>query len=55
MPLKVIVTRNFRHMSEVAAETVKKNIMQTLRKQKEFVLGLVRAKIAAPWCSNPPI
>ena len=40
MPLKVIVTRNFKHMSEVAAETVKKNIMQTLRKQKEFVLGL---------------
>ncbi|MCK4728259.1 MAG: glucosamine-6-phosphate deaminase [Desulfobacterales bacterium] len=27
-------------MSEVAAETVKKNIVQTLRKQKEFVLGL---------------
>jgi glucosamine-6-phosphate deaminase len=27
-------------MSEVAAETVKKNIIQTLRKQKEFVLGL---------------
>lgn len=40
MPLKVVVTRNFKHMSEVAAETVKKNIIQTLRKQKEFVLGL---------------
>ena len=40
MPLKVVVTRNFEHMSEVAAETVKKNIVQTLRKQKEFVLGL---------------
>ncbi len=40
MPLKVIVTRNFKHMSEVAAETVKKNIVQTLRKQKQFVLGL---------------
>ncbi|MCK4488433.1 MAG: glucosamine-6-phosphate deaminase [Desulfobacterales bacterium] len=40
MPFKVVVTRNFKHMSEVAAETVKKNIIQTLRKQKEFVLGL---------------
>lgn len=27
-------------MSDVAAETVKKNIIQTLRKKKEFVLGL---------------
>ncbi len=27
-------------MSDVAAETVKKNITQTLRKKKEFVLGL---------------
>ena len=40
MPLGVVVTRNSKHMSEVAAETVKKNIIQTLRKQKEFVLGL---------------
>ncbi len=40
MPLGVVVTRNFEHMSEVAAETVKKNIIQTLRKKKEFVLGL---------------
>ena len=40
MPLGVIVTRNFKHMSEVAAETVKKNIIRTLRKQKEFVFGL---------------
>ncbi len=40
MPLQVVVTRDFKHMSEVAAETVKKNIIQTLRKQKEFVLGL---------------
>ena len=40
MPLGVVVTRDFEHMSEVAAETVKKNIIQTLRKQKEFVLGL---------------
>ena len=40
MPLGVVVTRNFKHMSEVAAETVKKDIIQALRKQKEFVLGL---------------
>ena len=40
MPLRVIVTRNFKHMSELATETVKKNIIQTLRKQKEFVFGL---------------
>lgn len=40
MPLQVLVTRNFKHMSEVAAETVKKNIIKTLRKQKGFVLGL---------------
>jgi len=40
MPLGVVVTRDFKHMSEVAADTVKKNIVQTLRKQKEFVLGL---------------
>jgi len=40
MPLQVVVTRDFKHMSEVAAEIVKKNIIQTLRKQKEFVLGL---------------
>lgn len=40
MPLQVLVTRNFKHMSEVAAGTVKKNIIRTLRNQKEFVLGL---------------
>ncbi len=40
MPIRVIITKNFKHMSDVAAETVKKNIIQTLRKKKEFVLGL---------------
>ena len=40
MPINVFVTRNFNHMSEVGAGIVKKNIIQTLRKQKEFVLGL---------------
>jgi len=40
MPIDVFVTRNFNHMSEVGAGIVKKSIIQTLRKQKEFVLGL---------------
>jgi len=40
MPINVFVTRNFNHMSEVGAGIVKKSIIQTLRKQKEFVLGL---------------
>jgi glucosamine-6-phosphate deaminase len=40
MPFKVFVTRDFNHMSEVAAGIVKKNITETLSKQKEFVLGL---------------
>ncbi len=40
MSIKVIITKNFSHMSEVAAETVKENITQGLGKKKEFVLGL---------------
>ena len=40
MSIRIIITKNFNHMSDVAAETVKKNITQTLRKKKEFVLGL---------------
>ena len=40
MSIRVIITKNFSHMSEVAAETVKENIVQTLGKKKEFVLGL---------------
>jgi glucosamine-6-phosphate deaminase len=40
MPLQVVVTCDFEHMSELAAETVKKDIIQALRKRKEFVLGL---------------
>ena len=40
MPINVFVTRNFNHMSEVGAGIVTKNIIQTLRRQKEFVLGL---------------
>ena len=30
MSIKVIITKNFSHMSEVAAETVKKNIGQVI-------------------------
>lgn len=40
MPIRVIVTRDFDHMSKVAADIVKKDIVQTLRKKKEYVLGL---------------
>jgi glucosamine-6-phosphate deaminase len=40
MPIKIVLTHDFRHMSKVAADIVKKDIIQTLRKQKEFVLGL---------------
>jgi len=40
MPIKVIVTDNFEKMSIVAAEIAKENIIQVLRKQNEFVLGL---------------
>ena len=40
MSIRIIITKNFNHMSDVAAETVKKNITQTLRKKKQFVLGL---------------
>ncbi len=40
MPITVWITHDFEHMSEVAADIVKKNIVQTIRKKKEFVLGL---------------
>ena len=40
MPIRVIVTRDFDHMSEVAATIVKKDIVQALLKKKEYVLGL---------------
>ena len=38
--MKVLVTRNYEHMSKVAADIVRKDISQTLRKKKEYVLGL---------------
>ncbi len=40
MPIRVMVTRDFDHMSEVAGDIVKKHIVQTLRKKREYVLGL---------------
>ena len=40
MPIKIVITKDFKHMSEAAADIVKKDIKQTLRKKKEFVLGL---------------
>lgn len=40
MSIKVLVTRNYEHMSKVAADIVRKDIIQTLRKKKEHVLGL---------------
>ncbi|MHA2006369.1 MAG: 6-phosphogluconolactonase [Promethearchaeota archaeon] len=40
MTIKVIVTRDFDHMSEVAAEIVKDNIIQTLGEKNEFIFGL---------------
>ena len=40
MPINVIITKNYDHLSEVAARIVKEKILQVLQKQKEFVLGL---------------
>ena len=40
MPIAVWITSDFEHMSEVATDIVKKNIIRTIRQKKEFVLGL---------------
>ncbi len=40
MPIAVLVTNDFDHMSEVAASIVKENISRTISQKKEFVLGL---------------
>ena len=40
MPFKVIVTRDFDHMSEVAAQIVVKDIKNTLHNKNAYVLGL---------------
>jgi len=40
MTIRVIITRDFDHMGEVAAEIVKESIVQTLGEKKEFIFGL---------------
>ena len=40
MTISVIITRDFDHMSKVAAEIVKKIIIQSLKEKNEFVFGL---------------
>ena len=40
MPIKVIITKDFNHLSEVAAGIVKDKIKKVLTEKKEFVLGL---------------
>ena len=40
MPITVLITNDFDHMSEVATDIVKENIVRTLRQKREFVLGL---------------
>ncbi len=40
MPISLMVTRDFEHMSAVAAGVVKENISRTFAQKKEFVLGL---------------
>jgi glucosamine-6-phosphate deaminase len=40
VPFKVIVTRDFDHMSEVAARVVVKDIQDTLKRKDTYVLGL---------------
>ena len=40
MTIKVIVTKDFDHMSEIAAGIVKDMIVQTLKDKKEFIFGL---------------
>ena len=40
MPITILITRDFEHMSEVASGIVKKNIVQTIREKGEFILGL---------------
>jgi len=38
--IKAVLTRDFRHMSKVGAEIVIKDIIRTLKRKKEYVLGL---------------
>src|SRR5512139_3331273 len=40
MSITVLVTNDFDHMSEVATDIVKEDIVRTLRQKRDFVLGL---------------
>ena len=40
MTINVIITRDFNHMSEVAAEIVKDTIIQTFKEKEKFIFGL---------------
>jgi glucosamine-6-phosphate deaminase len=40
MAITVLITNDFGHMSEVAADIVKESIVRTMRQKREFVLGL---------------
>ncbi len=40
MPIRVFIANNFDHMSRVAADIVKKKLIEFSRKKKEVVLGL---------------
>ncbi|UCF72555.1 MAG: 6-phosphogluconolactonase [Deltaproteobacteria bacterium] len=44
MPFKVLVTRDFDHMSEVAASIVVQDIKNTLNKRDNYILGLATGK-----------
>jgi glucosamine-6-phosphate deaminase len=40
MPIRVFITKDFDEMSKVAADIVKKKLLETTKKKKEIVLGL---------------
>jgi len=44
MTIKVIIAKDFNHMSEIAAGLVKDIIIQTLKEKEEFVFGLATGK-----------
>ncbi len=40
MPIKVVITNDFAHLSKIAADIVKEKIVELFKKRKEIVLGL---------------
>jgi len=40
VPVNVLITKNFHHMSDVAAGIIKEHIVRVLKEKEEFVLGL---------------